>query len=105
MDLSTINKVLADAAALPPSNQNGMIISLPGVLSHGHRALAEMLVPFDDAPAHIVEQFESRLVDGQPGYHARSLELLGDHLAQLKEAFKNGDAKTVRQFFDLYVFD
>lgn len=105
MDLSGISKVLAEAALLPKGNLNGMKISMPGVLSHGHRTLTEMLVPFDDAPGHIVEQFEDRLTELQPGLHAHGLELLGSHLALLKKAFQEGDAKTVRQFFDLYVFD
>lgn len=105
MTLSRINPVLAAAAALPAGNQNGMKISLPGVISHGQRALTEMIVPFEDAPEHIVEQFEARLMELQPGFHAHGLEVLGAHLQLLKKAFEEGDAATVRQFFDLYVFD
>lgn len=105
MDLNSISKTLSEAAALPQGNQNGMIVSLPGVLSHAHRALIEMIAPFDDAPEHITQQFEERMTESQPGYHAHGLEILNTHLALLKKAFQNGDAKTVRQFFDLYVFD
>ena len=82
-----------------------MKISLLGVLSHAHRALTEMTQPFEDAPEHIVEQFDDRLQESQPTYHAFGLEELGKHLKLLQEAFNTGDAKTVRQFFDLYVLD
>lgn len=105
MDLTHINEVLAEAARLPHGNQNGMKISLPGVLSHAHRTLTEMAQPFEDAPEHIAEQFDDRMRESQPAMRAYGLEELGRHLALLREAFKAGDAKTVRKFFDLYVFD
>lgn len=44
MTLSRINQVFAADAALPEGNQNSMKISLPGVISHGERALTEMIV-------------------------------------------------------------
>ena len=104
-DLSRYSSILASAHALPQGNLNGMKISLFGVLSLAHRALTEIAEPFDDAPEHIVEQYENRLAESQPSFHAHSLEVLGTHLEQLKRAFEEGDAQTVRQFFDLYVFD
>ena len=105
MDLSTISKTLADAAMHQEGNQNGMKISLPGVLSHAHRALIEMAQPFEDAPEHIVEQFDDRLQESQPAMRAYGLEELNRHLALLKNVFNTGDSATIRQFFDLYDFD
>lgn len=105
MDLTVISKVLDEASALPIGNQNGMKISLPGVLSHGARALREMALPLDEVPEHIIEQWEERLQDSMPDLRAFSLEELSKHLEMLKVAFVASDAATVRQFFDLYVFD
>jgi len=104
MDLNTITKVLTEAASLPPSNKNGMLISLPGVLSHGARALREMAEPLENATEIVAQEFDDRLMEEQPSLHAYGLEELGKHIAMLKEAFRTGDAMTVRQFFDLYVF-
>lgn len=105
MDLAGLSKLLGEAAALPPANQNGMRISLPGVVSHARRALAEMACPLEDAPEQVAEQFDDRLHSTQPMFHAYSLEVLAGHLDQLKAAVAAGDAKVVREFFDLYVFD
>lgn len=105
MDIHHITTVLAQAAALPPTNENGMRISLPGVLSLAQRALKEMALPLEHAPEHIHEQFDERVFDVQPDLHAFGLEELGRHLALLKTAVTNSDALTVRKFFDLYVFD
>lgn len=103
--MNRINKVFAEAATLPQGNQNGMKIDLSGLLAHAQRALVEMIEPFDDAPEHIARQFEERIEESQPGHHAHGLKMLAVHLELLKKAFNEGDAKTVRQFFDLYVFD
>ena len=105
MDLTNVSKLLAEAAILPEGNLNGMKISLPGVLSHARRSLIEMSQSFEDAPEHIIEQFDDRLMESQPKMHAHRLEELGKHLKLLQEAFNSGDTKTVRRFFDLYVFD
>ena len=102
--LEKISTTIAEAGKLPTGNQSGMKIDLFGMLSHSERALKEMTVPFEDAPEHIVEQFEDRLQDLQPGFHAYNLEVLGEHLKKLQKAFEEGDAKTVRKFFDLYIF-
>ena len=105
MDLNAISTVLAEASALPNGNSNGMRISFTGVLSHAARSLREMALPLEDAPEHIAEQWDDRLQDSQPDLRAFSLEELSNHLDMLKKAFVGGDAATVRQFFDLYVFD
>ena len=105
MNLTNASKILAEAAALPEGNLKGMKISMPGVLSHARRSLTEMAQSFEDAPEHVVEQFDNRLMESQPLMHAYRLEELGKHLKLLQEAFNSGDANTVRQFFDLYVFD
>lgn len=105
MDLLSISKVLAEAAALPPSNKGGMLISFPGTLSHAQRSLMEMAQPFEDAPTHLEEEFDERISDAQPALRAYGLEQMGKHLAMLKIVFQTGDAQTVRRFFDLYVFD
>jgi hypothetical protein len=105
MNFTKASRILVEAAALPIGNQNGMKISMPGVLSHAHRSLTEMSQSFENAPEHIVEQFDDRLMESQPLMRAHGLEELGKHLKLLQEAFNTGDAQTVRQFFDLYVFD
>jgi len=105
MDLNAISKVLAEASALPAGNRNGMRISLPGTLAHAARSLREMALSLEDAPEHISEQWEERLQESLPDLRAFALEELSKHLGMLKAAFVGGDAATVRQFFDIYVFD
>jgi soluble cytochrome b562 len=105
MNMIQVSAVLADAAAIPQGNQNGMRISLPGVISHAHRALLEMAAPLEDVSRDAEERFSERVEDTQPALHAHGLEVLQKHLDLLGKAIQEGDAKTVRQFFDLYVFD
>lgn len=105
MDIKTISAVIAEASNLPEGNTGGMRISLPGTLSHAHRALIEMSRPFEDAPEHVLQERDDRIAEVQPAFHGHSLECLISHIGLLKQAFETGDAQRVRQFFDLYVFD
>jgi len=98
-------KTFDEAALLPIGNLNGMKISFTGVLSHGARALREMAQPLHEVPEHVAVQWDDRLQESMPELRAFSLEELSRHLDLLKNAFVVGDAATVRQFFDLYVFD
>lgn len=105
IDMMALSKLLAEAATLP-ANQNGMVISLNGVLSMGGRALNAMAAPLDETldAAELRADFDDRLVSEQPGLHAHSLEQLARHLEMLRVAIQAGDASMVAQFFNLYVF-
>lgn len=98
-------RTLEKALALPCGNQNGMTISLFGVLSHAHRSLNAMSQPFEDMPEHIQSQFDDRLMEVQPGLHNFAVLELAKHLGMLKAALEEGDAAMVRQILDLYVYD
>ena len=103
MNIEQIGAQLISAGTIPPQREGRMVISLSGVISLGARALREMAEPMDLVSEVDREELAARMDNSQPGIHAFSLEELGRHLEMLKVALANGDAKTVRQFFDLYV--
>lgn len=103
MNVKKLAKVITDIEALPVSTAKlGMRVNLFGVINQAEQALNDMAIPFENASEHIVEQFENRLMESQPIYHAFALGQLSTHLALLKAAIQDGDAKTVRLFFEMY---
>ncbi|MBK6616589.1 hypothetical protein [Ottowia sp.] len=103
--LKHIAELLAQAGDLPNEREGHMVISATGMIAHAARALREMAVPFDNPSSLDQEEFAERLSNSQPALHAYGLEQLGEHLGKLEVAFRTGDIKTIRSFFDLYVFD
>lgn len=105
--MGNISKAIEEALALPAGNRNRMVMSLPGLLSHAKRALEEMALPLDaEAGAdEIRSEFENRIGDAQPAFHAYGLGILLGHMERLKGALVAGDAQLVRQILDLYVVD
>jgi hypothetical protein len=82
MNLSVLSNTLAEAAALPPGNQNGMVISLPGVLSHAQRALTEMILPFGDEDIMV----DTALLPGSPTTEKTEMPVSAGALRARKKA-------------------
>jgi hypothetical protein len=105
--MTDLNKVVAEVLALPAGSRNGMVISLPGLLSHAKRALEEMALPLDaeSGAEETRGEFEERIVETHPAFHAYGLGILLGHMKRLRAALTAGDALLVRQILDMYVVD